>query len=119
MNRELEFLSTNATAIITTISTHSPPLSHVSVLVGYICLVISTLLWGTFYLPVKHYGNLILNYNNLKSELGWIIFDRTSYFFQIRLDYFRNLIPYINLFFANLKSEKQEHTFDKSKFNFL
>jgi uncharacterized membrane protein len=48
------YMSANTTSVITS-TTHSPPLSHVSVVVGYIIMIIATVFWGTFYLPVKHY----------------------------------------------------------------
>ena len=53
---EFGFISFDNTTKILTTSTHSPPLSHVSVFVGYISMIIATVFWGTFYLPVKHYG---------------------------------------------------------------
>ena len=45
------------TPFLTTLTTHSPPLSHVSPLVGYISLVVCVVFWGIMFLPVKHYGN--------------------------------------------------------------
>ena len=38
-----------------TTSTKPIPFSHVSITAGYICVIVSTVLWGGYLLPVKHY----------------------------------------------------------------
>ena len=57
---EITAASNVTTIFFLTSTTHLPPLSHVSILVGYISLCVCVLFWGTFFLPVKHYGNVIV-----------------------------------------------------------
>ncbi len=38
-----------------TTTTQVIPLNHVSLTTGYICIFISTILWGCYLMPVKHY----------------------------------------------------------------
>ena len=48
------YLSSSSSLISTT--TKAVPFSHVSLTTGYICVFVSTILWGTFLLPIKHFN---------------------------------------------------------------
>ena len=41
------------------LTTHLPPLSNVSPLIGYISISVCVIFWGIMFLPVKHYGDFL------------------------------------------------------------